>query len=593
MTITRGLHLLARRRLLAGCALIGLAAALTSPGPASAQSAPAPERHAYFGDLHLHSGFSLDAYALGARVFPDDSFNFAKGLPVSFLGRSVRRKAPLDFLALTDHAEYLGVAPELTNPASDYSGTGWEKAFNSPDPAERAAMFRRLVGMAEANERIAEFEKPEALTSLWRRYVETAERHNDPGTFTTFIAFEWTSAPGNRNLHRCVIFKDKGPDFPFTSLDSQDPEALWTYLESMRAAGRDVLAIPHNGNLSNGLMFARDTGKGAGIIDAAYAERRMANEPLFEIVQEKGSSDTHPQLSPNDEFAAFEIYPYMLGSTTPATIERASYLRKAYGMGQEIAENIGVNPFKYGIEGGTDNHSGMSSTEEFNFLGTPIGAVDRKADLLSTAVLQNPGGLTGVWAEENTRASLFDALRRKETFGTSGVRISLRLFAGWDYPADLTEHPDWPAQAYAGGVAMGGDLTGWAPGKMPTFAVQVVKDPDSAGLDRVQMIKVSTKDGVSREEVIDLFWSGSRSRDPATGKVPPADGAGAGELKGTWTDRNFDPAARSTYYIRALEVETPRWSTDWAREEGVAAPGNVAGTIQERAWSSPIWYVAQ
>jgi hypothetical protein len=583
------------------------AAATPAPAAVPAVPPPNPERNAYFGDLHLHSGYSADAFALGTRLTPEDAFNWARGKPLEYGGRTIQRKAPLDFLALTDHAEYLGVIPEAADPNGLYAGSEWTRALNDPDPAARFALFRKLVGLADANVRLPEFEKPELLRSLWQRYAAEADRQNEPGTFTAFVAFEWTSAPGNQNLHRCVIFRGKGPEMPFTSLDSQDPEALWTYLEAQRRAGLQVVAIPHNGNISNGLMFdAAKTYAGAPIT-RAYAERRMANEPLFEIVQEKGSSDTHPTLSPDDEFAAFEIYPFLLGQKGVAKFARGSYLRQAYGVGQEIAEQIGVNPFKYGIEAGTDNHAGMSSTEEFNFQGPNGNSIDRRAAIQQvtegTPVYNSPGGLTGIWAEQNTRESLYDALVRRETFGTSGGRIRVRLFASFDYPADLTTRDAWVREAYATGVPMGGDLPGTAGGRKPTFAIHAVKDPDSGNLDRVQMIKVSTKRGRSSEHVIDVLWSGDRAVDRRTGKLPAVGSTldlanatytndiGAIELHGTWTDDAFDPEAQATYYVRVLEIPTPRWTTHWSVETGQPLNPKVPAMLQERAWSSPIWYV--
>jgi hypothetical protein len=442
-----------------------------------------------------------------------------------------------------------------------------------------------------------------------RRYAAVADAHNAPGKFTAFVAYEWTSAPGNQNLHRCVIFKGKGPEIPFTSLDSMDPEALWTYLERQRELGLQVVAIPHNGNISNGLMFDSEKTYAGAPITRAYAERRMRNEPLFEIVQEKGSSDTHPSLSPRDEFADFETYTMMLGQGPQAKIAKGSYLRQAYGVGQQIRERIGVNPFKYGIEAGTDNHLAMSSTEEFNFQGPHGGTAERGQAIQSVAegtpVFNSPGGLTGIWAEQNTRDALFSAIERKETFGTSGVRIKLRFFGGWDLDADLLKQQDWVKQAYRRGVPMGSDLTGRGQAKAPVFVVNALKDPDSGNLDRIQIIKVATKGGKSTERVIDVVWSGDRKTDPKTGKLPPVGSTvdlktgtytntiGAAELKGTWTDQEFDPSAQVTYYARVVEIPTPRWTTIWAVEAKVPLNPKVPATLQERAWTSPIWYVPE
>ncbi|RPH44486.1 MAG: DUF3604 domain-containing protein [Burkholderiales bacterium] len=589
--------------------LPGTGAAPSARPAAPARPAPNPDRSAYFGDLHLHSSWSADAFALATRLSPEDAHRWARGDTLQYRGNAIRRKAPLDFLALTDHSEYLGVIPEAADPNGAFAGTDWNRQLNDPNPMARFALFRKLVQMAGANQRIDEFEDPKMLRSVWQRYAAVADRFDDPGRFTAFVAFEWTSAPGNLNLHRCVIFRGAGPALPFTSLDSQDPEKLWNWLDLERAQGRPVIAIPHNGNISGGRMFdAQKTASGAPIT-RAWAERRMANEPLFEMVQEKGSSDTHPTLSPNDEFADFETYNFLLGTRTVGEFRTGSYLRQAYGVGQEIAERIGANPFRYGIEAGTDNHAGMSSTEEFNFQGPHGNVGDRRAAVQSTAddapVFNSPGGLTGVWAEENTRAALFDAMQRKETFGTSGVRIRVRFFGGWSLPSDLTSRPDWVRQAYASGVPMGGDLPARPAGaKAPTFAIHAVKDPDSGNLDRVQVIKVSTRDGRSTEQVFDALWSGARRPDPKTGKLPDVGSTvdvarasytntiGSVELIGTWTDPSFDEKAQATYYLRVLEIPTPRWSTHWAVESGVTPPPNVPATLRERAWTSPIWYGA-
>jgi hypothetical protein len=601
---------------LTGCtrdapALLVAAATPSAPGPVAALTVaalppPNPERNAYFGDLHLHSSYSADAFALGTRLDPEAAHKWAKGEEINYLGRKIRRKAPLDFLALTDHAEYLGVMPEAANPNGLLAGSSWTAALNDPDPAARFALFRKLVAMADANKRIVEFEKPEMLKSVWNRYTAVANAYNVPGKFTAFVAFEWTSAPGNQNLHRCVIFKGNGPELPFTSLDSVDPEALWTYLDRQRKLGLQVVAIPHNGNISNGLMFDGEKTYSGATITRAYAERRMRNEPLFEIVQEKGSSDTHPSLSPNDELADFETYTMMLGQGQTAKFSKGSYLRQAYGVGQEISARIGANPFKYGIEAGTDNHNAMSSTEEFNFQG-PNGRITDRAQAIQsvaegTPVFNSPGGLTGVWAEQNTREAIFSAIQRKETYGTSGVRIKVRFFGGWDFDAAMLKQQGWVKQAYQRGVPMGGDLPSRAQAKAPTFIVHAIKDPDSCNLDRIQIIKVSTKNGKSSERVIDVVWSGNRKPDAKTGKLPPvgntvdvktasyANTIGAVELKGSWTDRDFDPAAHVTYYARVVEIPTPRWTTVWAAEAKVALNPKVPAILQERAWTSPIWY---
>jgi hypothetical protein len=533
------------------------------------------------------------------------------GEPVVYLGKQWKRNTPLDFLAVTDHAEYLGVVRETTNPNGPFAKTEWYTMMTSSDPKVSGEAFQKLIGSTLANKPIPEFTNPQMLASAWQAYSAVPDKFYRPGTFTTFVGFEWTSMPQAQNLHRCVIFKDKGPAAPYTAFESVDPEDLWRYLEAQRKQGLEVIAVPHNGNVSNGLMFdVRDlSGKP---LTRDYAERRMANEPLAEIMQAKGQSDTSPALSPTDEFADFEIWKYLLNGSSIAKSGTGSYLRQAYGVGQELQAKVGVNPFKYGIEGGTDFHSGISSTESDNYAGShgnqdsdPRTVVTQRGSTVGeppTAL--SSGGLTGVWAEENTREAIFAALKRKETFGTSGVRIKMRMFASWNYPNDLIKHADWLRTAYDKGVPMGGDLKAQGGSTAPTFVVHAVKDPNSGNLDRIQIIKVETKNGKSYEKIFDVVWSGDRKKDPKTGKVPLVGNTvdvktatytntiGATELVGMWTDPAFDSQAYATYYARVLEIPTPRWSTYWSAKLNLPPNPDVPATVQQRAWTSPVWYTA-
>jgi hypothetical protein len=587
--------------------------AAAPPAPAAAAPAlppPNPLRNAYFGDLHLHSSYSMDAFAMGTRSTPEDAFRYAKGETVEYFGRPQKRLAPLDFLALTDHSEYLGVVPQTIDPNGPFAKTEWFTMMTSTDPKVSGQAFHKLIGSTVVNKPLPEFSDPAMLRTAWATYAQAAEKYNDPGKFTAFVAFEWTSAPEFQNLHRCVIFLDKGPEMPFTAFESQDPEQLWRYLEAQRKLGHEVIAVPHNGNASNGLMFSVRDMSGRPLT-RDYAERRMANEPLAEIIQGKGQSDTSPELSKNDEFARFEMWKYLVGTNTIAKSATGSYLRQAYGVGQELQAKLGVNPFKYGLEAGTDYHSGLSSTEASNYPGSHGNqdsepALAAKVITDTTSISGEPptslgsGGLTGVWAEENTRQSLFAAMKRKETFATSGVRIKVRMFAGWEYPEQLTQTPEWVKTAYDKGVPMGGDLPPHAGGN-PTFVVSAVKDPNSGNLDRIQIIKVSTK-GVSKEQVFDVAWSGDRKPDPKTGKVPAVGNTvdvstatytntiGSTELSAQWVDKAFDPKAHATYYARVLEIPTPRWSTYWAAKLHVPPNTEQPTTVQQRAWTSPIWY---
>jgi len=569
-----------------------------------------PLKNAYFGDLHLHTSYSMDAFAFGTRTTPEDSYKYAMGETVDYMGKPQKRLAPLDFLAVTDHAEYLGTVRESINPNGPFAKSEWYTTMTSADPKVSAAAFQKLIGSTMANKPIAEFNHPDLLRSAWQAYSAAADKYYKPGKFTTFVGFEWTSMPQAQNLHRCVIFADKGPASPYTAFESVDPEDLWRYLEAQRKLGLDVIAVPHNGNISNGLMFSTRDMSGKPLT-RDYAERRMANEPLAEIIQAKGQTDTSPALSPTDEFANFEMWVYLLDGKSKAKSAAGSYLRQAYGVGQELQQKLGANPFKYGIEASTDFHSGITSTEPNNYPGSH-GNQDSDPRTVVTAtesVVGEPptalssGGLTGVWAEENTRESIFAAFKRKETFGTSGTLIKVRMFAGWSYPKDMTKQADWVKAAYDGGIPMGGDLTPKAGTTAPTFVVHAVKDPESGNLDRVQIIKIATKNGKSKETIYDVVWSGDRKPDPKTGKVPAigntvdikaatyTNSIGAAELLGEWTDPSFDPAAHATYYARALEIPTPRWSTYWAAKLNLPPNPNVAATVQQRAWTSPIWYV--
>src|SRR5215469_13370410 len=587
----------------------------TTPQSASKRPPANPLRNAYFGDLHLHTGLSFDAYIMRTNTRPNDSYAYAKGQPVNYLGKTEQRKVPLDFLAVTDHAEYLGALPMTADPNSPLSKTEWAK-INANDPKISAATFAKIIEGVLSGKPNAELNNPAYLKSGWQQVIDAAEKNYEPGKFTTFIGFEWTSAPlaeGKKpqNLHRCVIFRgNKVPAAVFSTFDSLDPEQLWTYLENARKTGDDVIAIPHNGNASNGLMFDTKTLTGKPIT-RDYAERRIANEPLVEIAQGKGQSDTHPLLSPNDEFARFELWETLVGYPATAHFMKGSYVRQAYGVGQELQEKIGANPFKYGIEAATDFHSGISSTEEDNYPGSH-GNQDNDPKLELTAKKSVTGeppigvgaqGLTGVWAEENTRESIFAGFKRKETFGTSGNRIQVRFFGGWNYPADLTKESNWLKAAYDSGVPMGSDLPS-APSsaKAPVFAVWALKDPRMGNLDRIQIIKVWTKNGKSHEKIFDVAWSGDRKPDPKTGKVPAVGNTvdlktatytntiGATELSGFWQDPEFDSGSYVTYYARVLEIPTPRWSTIWAVKYNLPLNDKMGNTIQERAWTSPIWY---
>jgi hypothetical protein len=588
---------------------------------ASAERAPAaanPERNAYFGDLHLHTGNSMDA-ALISLSTPDDAYRYAKGEAISMTttargakddGQTTRISRPLDFLAVTDHAEYLGLYQELQRQGGPLYDSETAKAFRGNDYGSKRKAYAGVIDDIVRAKARPEFVNDATMKSVWSVYADEAAKHYQPGKFTTFIGFEWTSMPGNWNLHRNVIFGSTVvPDRVFSAFDSEKPEDLWTYLENARKNGSDVVSISHNGNLSGGRMFALTDSYGKPI-DADYARRRVANEIAHEIIQVKGASETHPSIAPNDEFAAFESAAFQLGTFKPLVGEelgaRTSFLREAYKNGLLLQEKLGVNPFKFGIVASSDSHNGTSQPDEFNFKGvhgiadsTPEARIVKPVEALAYSV--GSGGLAGIWAPENTRESLFAALKRNETFGTSGVRIRPRFFGGWNYSPAMLQSKGWLTTAYRDGVPMGGTLPA-AQGNAPIFVVSALKDPDGAQLDRIQIIKGWTRDGQAMDKIYDVALSGGRKTDPATGKAPPVGNTvdsksasytntiGAAELSAVWTDPDFDASVPAFYYVRVLEIPTPRWSTYDAAKLGIAPRKDVEVTIQERAWTSPIWY---
>ena len=582
-----------------------------------------PTRNAYFGDLHIHTGYSFDAFLMFAtKTTPDDAYRFAKGEPIDHaLGFPIQlNSGPLDFYAVTDHAGSLGLSTAMTDPASDVSKLeSTRELLRAETVDERRAMFR--TGHRALRDERPEDEPiirdPEIERSAWAKTVDAANRHYDPGTFTTFAGLEYGFTIDSQGLHRNVIFRDEAPETPFR-VRSRNPEQLWEWMDQQRAEGRELLAIPHNMNVSNGLMFDSKTFEGLPL-DAEYAARRMRNEPLVEIAQVKGASETHPLNSPNDEWADFEIFPYLLGTSTVGNVP-GSYVREAVLNGLVMEENQGFNPFRFGFIAATDSHNSAGTVEENNYHGKG-GMMDGTPERRSSVPLAEPGpngemytdwyydmwgaaGLTGAWAESNTRESIYDALQRKETFGTSGPRIRVRFFAGYGYDDDLAAKGDMVEQAYAGGVPMGGDLI--ADGERePKFLLWAMRDPDSAPLQRLQVVKGWVEDGAPHEQVFDVACADGGVVDPATHRCPDngasvdlsdcsiSSDRGAGELRTVWTDPSFLAGQRALYYVRVIENPTCRWSTWDALRAGVEPTPNVSATLQERAWSSPIWYVPE
>jgi hypothetical protein len=574
----------------------------------SATAQTGPGRNVYFGQTHSHTSWSLDAYIIGNHLTgPEEAYQFSLGQTVRHSGGfDVKLKRPLDFHAVTDHSEYMGMVRLANDPTSELSKQPIAQKLKVKTPEDVSRVFQWLAGSLAKGEPIKELLDPKVAGSVWRQNIAIADKYNRPGKFTTFVAYEWTSAPNSRNMHRNVIFKDsrKVPAVPFTAIDSSYPNDLWNWMDQQRKAGNELLAISHNGNLSDGIMFPVEQDYKGRAIDAAWAQQRMLNEPLTELIQIKGASETHPTLSPNDEFANFQIMSFLLGTPNSTSRPNGSYVRQAYQNGLAMQQSRGFNPYKMGVLGASDSHDTVIAYTASDFFGQHA-SVDASAKLRMQARVESgmptlqtgTSGLGGVWAEENTRESIFAAMQRKETFATSGVRI---MFGGWDFKPDVLKRKDWAAAGYAQGVPMGGDLPA-AKGKAPSFIVWAVKDPDDANLDRVQVIKGWTKGGKNFEKIYDVAWSGKRKPD-ASGKLPAVGSTvnvkeasytnkiGAVELKTVWTDPDFDPRVDAFYYVRVLQIPTPRWSTYDAKKEGIAPLAGVPATLQERAWTSPIWY---
>jgi hypothetical protein len=513
---------------------------------------------------------------------------------------------------VTDHALLMGLLPLTLDPSSPLSKTDVAKLIKTGKTEDMDKAFGIMMGALQLGTPPAGFDDKDLQRSAWANSKKVTNKHNDPGKFTTLIAFEWTSIPYGQNLHRNVFFRDdEGPGMVFSTLDSDRAEDLWTYLDVQRGVGHEVFAIPHNSNVSNSLMFSTRDSYGTPI-NESWIKRRAKNEVAVEILQTKGQSDAHPALSPNDEFADFELsFKHMLGTGGVMSKIDKSYLRNALIDGVGWQESLGVNPHKFGIVAGADAHTSFSDNEEFNYTGvhgfndyTPqirLSGAGQTAG--EAAIMFGTPGATGVWAPENTRPAIFDAIQSKETFGTSGPLIRVRFFGGWNYADDLVKNSDFIEKAYANGVPMGQDLPAMpARAKAPTFAVWALKDPDSGNLDRIQIIKGYYKNGYPWEKIYDVAWSDNRKPDAKTGKLPPVgntvniknasytNSIGDNELMAVWSDPDFDPALHAVYYVRVLEIPTPRWSTYDAKALGIAPLDMVPATLQERAWASPIWY---
>jgi hypothetical protein len=585
--------------------------------------------HALFGDTHLHTSFSMDAGAFGARLTPRDAYRFARGEEVvSSSGQPVRLSRPLDFLVVADHSDGFGFFPQLMggDPGllATTQGRRWYDQIRGGQGATAAIDIIQSFGRGELP---AGFPKPgtAAYRNAWGEVIKAAEAYNEPGRFTAFIGYEWTSNTGGNNLHRNVIFRGNGTQAalvePFTTqapLGSDNPADLWKWMaETERRTGTEVLAIAHNGNLSNGRMFP--TGEAFGRpIDKDYVEARARWEPLYEVTQTKGTGEAHPLLSPNDEYAAFEIWDKgNLDGTVAKTRDMLEfeYVRPALSNGLKLEAKLGTNPFKFGMVGSSDAHTGLAAMEEDNFFGKTAPQEPSPERMTATFIANaqtgvkvmdwevGASGFAAVWATENTREAIFDAMKRRETYATTGPRMIVRFFGGWDFAAADASNRMPASIGYTKGVPMGGDLPPGPQGRSPTFLVAALKDSQGANLDRIQVVKGwIDRDGNAQERVHDVAVSGGRTIG-ADGRARQAVGSsvdvanatytntlGAPELIAVWRDPQFDPAQRAWYYARVLEIPTPRWTAYDAKRFGTKPLPGTTMTLQERAYTAPIWY---
>ncbi|MBT8428533.1 MAG: DUF3604 domain-containing protein [Gammaproteobacteria bacterium] len=586
----------------------------------------------YWGDTHLHTSLSLDAGMFGNTLGLEQSYRFNTGKEiVTSTGLPAKLGRPLDWLVVSDHSDMMGFADDFTSGAPNVLAIEQSKAWydlyvQGGEQAVQATLdLIRNFSQGTLDERLLNDYSPasDIYKSVWQRVIDAAEKYNDPGTFTAFIGYEWTSLDKGNNLHRNVILRDNGdkasqvvPMVTQPPLGSTDPLDLYEWLEKYEEeTGGTALALAHNGNLSNGIMFPVDRQFTGKKIDQNYVELRGKWEPMYEITQIKGDGETHPLLSTEDEFADYETWDVgnldLSQAKTDDMLSR-EYARAALKSGLQLEEKFGTNPYKFGLVGSTDSHTSMSTAEEENFFGKSAGAEPSpkrmehpfmKSDLgVFEGYQMVASGMAAVWAEENTREALFDAMARREVYGTTGPRIMVRFFGGWDFTENDLRSRQPVVPGYERGVPMGGDMRPSNGASAPTFMVYALRDPIGANLDRIQIVKGwMTDDGETHEKVYDVTWSGDRQRD-ANGKVPPVGNTvdleaagwtntiGASELATVWTDPDFDPSLSAFYYARVLEIPTPRWVVYDALRFGIEVPEGAELIGQERAYTSPIWY---
>lgn len=578
-------------------------------------------QNAYFGDTHLHTAWSADAGMAGATLGPEEAYKVSRGEKIqSQAGGPIKLLRPLDFVVVADHAENLGLSDYLQrgDPLVRQSETGRRWADMMKEGNGYDAFIEWVDGNGRSEDKI---DSPEMMASVWEQVIQNAERYYEPGVFTTFIGFEWTSGPGGNNLHRNVIFRDGRERtrqvLPFSTYDSDNPEDLWAYMKDYEArSGGRALAIPHNGNLSNGMMFMLETFDGEPF-DSDYATTRAMYEPLVEVTQPKGTGEAHPLLSPDDAFADFEIIDASNLSGSEAKkpeMLRTEYAREALKLGLAEEERIGVNPYKFGMIGSTDAHNAIPSTREENWFGKAyiVEPTPHRRDGVLIESQVDPSlsiydidlgasGLAAVWATENTREAIWDAMKRREVFATTGTRLRVRVFGGWDFSEDTVLRPDFAREGYARGVPMGGDLLERPDGGTPKFMVRALRDPDGANLDRIQIVKGwLDAGGETQEKIWDVACAGREIVEDACdgdvgNTVDIADASwtnsiGEAALGGFWEDPEFDPAQKAFYYVRAIEIPTPRWTAYDAKFFGIDMPDGTPMTVQDRAFTSPIWY---
>ncbi len=576
----------------------------------------------YWGDSHVHTSYSWDAGLVGNTLGPDEAYRFAKGEQVmASSGQPAKLVRPLDWLVVADHAETLGVAVliERSDPAILASEIG-RKTHDFYRKGDLYGAFETW-GFNVIVKGDNPLQDPNLTRTIWEEIIDHAEKHNEPGAFTAFIGYEWSSSPDGNNLHRVLVYRDDGDRarrlLPYAAYDSSDPEDLWKWMaEYEKATNGRVLAIAHNGNLSNGVMFAVETLSGEPI-NRDYAERRAKWEPLYEVTQMKGDGEAHPILSPNDEFANYENWDRgnWAGEKKQPEMLPHEYARGGLKVGLQMEAKFDVNPFKFGLVGATDSHTSLATTREDNNFGK-VSVMEPGPDRFEAQIVPDlkgagtgtyefetiASGLQGVWARENTREALWDAMKRKETYATTGSRITVRVYAGWDYDEADVLRPDFAKTGYTGGVPMGGDLTRAPEGKAPRLMVRALRDPDGANLDRIQVVKGWLDGGGElQERIYDVACSDDRAINErrcerAVGdtvdvqKATYTNNIGDALLMAFWEDPDFDAAQRAFYYVRVLEIPTPRWTTHDAAFYGVDLPEGVPASQQDRAYTSPIWY---